>query len=92
MDALYSVSSQGDVASLRVFLDAGISPNLAESSGLTPLMGAAKGNQVEAARMLIRAGADVNARATQNRTALGIAKAGRFTTLTELLEGAGAQD
>jgi hypothetical protein len=34
----------------------------------------------------------VNARASHNRTALGMAKAGRFTKLVELLEGAGAQD
>jgi cytohesin len=90
--AQYSLSYQGDIASLQVFLDAGISPNLAESSGVTPLMGAVKGNQYEAARMLINAGADVNARASHNRTALGIAKAGRFSTLIELLEGAGARD
>jgi len=90
--ALYSLSYQGDIASLRVFLDAGMSPNLAESSGVTPLMGAAKGNQYEAARMLINAGADVNARASHNRTALGMAKAGRFTKLVELLEEAGARD
>jgi hypothetical protein len=90
--ALYSLSYQGDIASLRVFLDAGMSPNLAESSGVTPLMGAAKGNQYEAARMLINAGADVNARASHNRTALGIAKAGRFTELVTLLKDAGAQD
>jgi hypothetical protein len=92
VNALYSLSYQGDIASLRVFLDAGISPNLAESSGVTPLMGAAKGNQYEAGRMLIDAGADVNARASHNRTALGIAKAGRFTKLVELLEQAGARD
>jgi hypothetical protein len=92
VSALYSLSNQGDIASLRVFLDAGISPNLAENSGVTPLMGAAKGNQYEAARMLINAGADVNARATHNRTALGIAKAGRFAKLVELLEDSGAQD
>lgn len=92
VNALYSLSYQGDIASLRVFLDAGMSPNVAESSGVTPLMGAVKGNQYEAARMLIKAGADVNARASHNRTALGMAKAGRFTKLVELLEGAGAQD
>ena len=92
VNALYSLSYQGDIASLRVFLDAGMSPNLAESSGVTPLMGAAKGNQYEAARMLINAGADVNARASHNRTALGIAKGGRSTKLVELLEEAGAQE
>lgn len=92
VNALYSLSYQGDVASLRVFLDAGMSPNLAESSGVTPLMGAAKGNQYEAARMLINAGADVNARASHNRTALGMAKAGNFTKLVELLKDAGAQE
>jgi hypothetical protein len=92
VNALYSLSYQGDIASLRVFLDAGVSPNLAESSGVTPLMGAVKGNQYEAARMLINAGADVNARASHDRTALGIAKAGRFTEIVTLLKEAGAQD
>lgn len=92
VDALYTVSYEGDVTSLRVLLDVGISPNLASSSGVTPLMGAAEGNQPEAARMLINAGAEVNARATHNRTALRFAKTGRFTMLVELLRDAGAQE
>ncbi len=92
VSAMCSVSAQGDSTSLRVFLDAGVSPNIAESSGFSPLMCAARNNQLEAARMLINAGADVNARASHNRTALGLSKAGRYDALVQVLKDAGARE
>jgi len=92
--ALARASYEGDTTSLRRFLEAGIDPDLESSlgQGHTALMSAARANQPDAARLLIGAGANVNARASPNQSPLRIAKSGRFTELVKLLEDAGAKD
>jgi ankyrin repeat protein len=92
-DALAVVSREGDTTSLRRLLEAGIDPDLESTfgKGHTALLSAAKANQVEAARLLIGAGANVNARASYG-SPLQIAKGGRFIELVKLLEDAGARE
>lgn len=66
---LYHPAENGDVAAIRALLDAGANPN--EASGLwgnaTPLHMAVVGSRLEAARLLIERGADVNRLAVINR-------------------------
>ncbi len=90
--ALCGVGYTGDTDSLRIFLEAGLAPDLAPRNGLTPLMCAAQGKRVETATMLIKAGADVNARASHNRTPLRLARSARSPELIELLQQAGAME
>ncbi|HFX6065138.1 TPA: ankyrin repeat domain-containing protein, partial [Klebsiella pneumoniae] len=47
---------------LRYLLDRGANPNTANSFGKTPLMYAAQYNQIQSAKLLLRAGADINAK------------------------------
>ncbi|MDH3446117.1 MAG: ankyrin repeat domain-containing protein, partial [Deltaproteobacteria bacterium] len=91
-NAMCATSKSGDIESLRIFLDAGINPDITQTNGVTPLMCAANGNQPETAKLLIRAGADVNARASHNRSALRYAQSGRFHKLAEILKNAGARE
>jgi len=85
-----SAAWSGDADSLRTFLEAGIEPDLTRSNGVTALMDAAKENQLEIARILIAAGADVNACAADNRYALKMARGERHTEMVALLSRAGA--
>jgi hypothetical protein len=50
----------GQVGSIRVLLDAGVPPDRTNESGGTPLMEAAWNGHLEAARVLLAAGADPN--------------------------------
>ena len=58
-----------DAGLTRVLLDAGADPNAATSSGQTPLFGAVRNGNEAVVRMLLRAGANVNAlRAAASRS------------------------
>ncbi len=53
-------ASIGDVETIRLLLEAGGDPNAAESEEFaTPLLEAAQGDHVDAARVLLDAGADM---------------------------------
>lgn len=91
-NAMCASSSSGDAASLQIFVDAGIDLDIAASNGVTPLMCAARANQLPTAALLIKAGADVNARASHNRSALRYAISGRFAEMTGILKAAGATE
>jgi ankyrin repeat protein len=69
-DKLYSVLRNGDLAGLQKFLDQGISANARDGRQITPLMYAAEVGSVEAMRILIERGADVNAQNAFGSTAL----------------------
>lgn len=72
---LMQAALYGDVDSVRLLLDNGADPNLANEAGATALMWAV--DDIEKTRLLLDHGADVNARSADSRTALLIA-AGRF--------------
>ena len=83
-NAMCGSSSSGDAASLQVFVDAGFDLDIAAGNGVTPLMCAAQANQLPTAALLNKAGADVNARASLNRSALRYAIIGRFAEMTKI--------
>jgi ankyrin repeat protein len=59
-EGLREAAGRGDVAAVRAALDGGARPEAADSSGATALVRAAYSNQVEAATVLVEAGANVN--------------------------------
>jgi ankyrin repeat protein len=70
---MYAVQ-HGDLAAVRMLLDAGADPNAADHAGATPLLWAV--DDLEKTRLLIERGARVNARSADGRTPLMVA-AGR---------------
>jgi len=74
------------VASLRLMIGRGMSPDLASSSGYTALMCAAEANQLESARFLLESGANPDAQATHNRNANRMAQSKRNKAMGELLQ------
>jgi ankyrin repeat protein len=76
-------------------LKAGSSPNLRDKFGDTLLMGAVLIGALSNAKVLLAAGADVNAKAINGETALSIAKRNHLHHLQpmiELLTNAGAHE
>lgn len=65
-DALGWAACGRDVAAVRELLAAGARVNAASKSGYTALMGAINNGRIANARILIEAGADVNARIPEN--------------------------
>lgn len=72
---LMQAALYGDTDSVRLLLDNGANPNIANEAEATALMWAV--DDIEKTRLLLDRGADVNARSADSRTALLIA-AGRF--------------
>ena len=68
---LMAAALYGDAALVKALLAAGADPNAANSAGVTPLMWAAP--RVEIVQLLLDAGADVDARSEDGRSALVIA-------------------
>lgn len=60
--ALHEAASRGDVAAVRQLLDAGADPNAVGERGCTPLHRALERQRLQVARMLIAAGASLDAR------------------------------
>jgi ankyrin repeat protein len=104
--ALLRAAKAGDFAAIRMLLDKGADPNLATKPGVTPLMAAAglgsrdsdtrgryktEQDAIESARMLIAAGADVNAKEEKGQTALHGAAFWGFTELAQFLAEHGSK-
>ncbi len=87
---LHQAARTGDIATLRAQLNSGISANLRDSSGRTALMQAAEAGQIDAARLLIEHGADVNA-AARTGTALEAAERTGHMNVAALLRQSGAR-
>jgi len=88
---LHKAAKSGDVVTLRAVLDQGVSPDLRDAHGRTPLMEAAASGQLDAARALIAAGAHVNVRAGDNRTPLIEAVTNGQLDTARLLVSSGAE-
>lgn len=69
-DKFYSPIRENNLTELRSLLDRNISPNATDDRGMTPLMYAGFMGSVDAMRLLIDHGADVNARNGFGSTAL----------------------
>jgi uncharacterized protein len=68
--ALMARAREGEVGELKRLVSGGVSPNVRDVGGFTPLMAAVVNDQIPAARLLLDQGADVNARAHGGITAL----------------------
>jgi ankyrin repeat protein len=60
--ALMQAAAAGDMARIKILMDQGALVNAMDPAGNTPLLFAARENQINAARVLLKAGADVNGR------------------------------
>ena len=60
-ERLHKAVMKGNLGAIRRFLASGVMPDSPDSEGQTSLLIAARLNKIEAARLLIEAGADVNA-------------------------------
>ncbi len=89
---LIAASRAGDAAKVRSLLDDGARVDARDEGGATALVAAAYGNHVEVARLLVAAGADVNAKDDTEQSAFLIAtsEVGDDTRLLELTLGNGA--
>jgi ankyrin repeat protein len=70
LDKLYAVIRAGDLPGLRSLLDHGVSPNSADSRGVTPLMNSAAVGSLESMQLLVERGAEVNTQNAFGSTAL----------------------
>lgn len=96
-ESLAKVVERGDLPTLRARLSSGENPNEPDDSaikvkGWTPLMAAAYSGNIEAARILLDAGATLNAKTEFGRTALDVAVVGGKPQVAELLRSRGAKD
>jgi ankyrin repeat protein len=87
---LFRAIHLGNDSAVRLFLGAGINPELANPSGWTPLIVSASVGNLNAAAALIGAGAAVDARDPQGYTPLHWAAFRGFPKVTELLADKGA--
>jgi ankyrin repeat protein len=69
-EQFYSAIRENNIAQLKALLDQKASANLADARGITPLMYAAEVGSLDAMRILIDRGADVNAQNDIGSTAL----------------------
>jgi ankyrin repeat protein len=84
---MYEAAYKGDVNSVRNYLEQGVSANIKDNSGYTPLHLALRNNQQEMAQLLIAKGADVNAQDNYGYTPLHLA---RSQEMAQLLIAKGA--
>jgi ankyrin repeat protein len=54
-------AARGDAAAVRLFLTAGMNPNVKDNQGITPLIAAAGAGREETVKLLLEKGADLNA-------------------------------
>jgi ankyrin repeat protein len=81
---------RGDEAGLRVALEHGLDPNLANQNGWTLLMLAAVEGNVPIGQLLIEKGASINARNNKEDSALTLATHRGYTLFVDLLSPNGA--
>ena len=84
-DAFTRVVEKGDTGAVDLFLAAGMSTEVRDSRGKTPLITAASGGSDEISRKLLSKGADVNARDNSGSTALMEAAQNNHRETTKVL-------
>jgi uncharacterized protein len=88
---LYLASQQGQAKAIAALLKAGADPKATTPSGTTPLMAAAASGDVDAVRVLLDNGVDVNAKESlRGETALMFAAASNRAAVIDLLAKRGA--
>jgi ankyrin repeat protein len=88
---LYLASQQGQAKAIDALLKAGADPMVTTQHGTTPLMAAAASGNIDAVRLLLDAGSDINAReSSRGETALHFAAANDRTAVINLLVEYGA--
>jgi ankyrin repeat protein len=91
---LLGAAARGDASAVRAALAAGTPPDLRDKDGRTPLHWAAEGGHTEVIRVLLDAGAEVDAQEQDRyfgRTPLHLAAQGGHTDAIQLLLNAGAE-
>ncbi len=89
-DNIYDAALQGDIATVRGFLDEGFDVNRLDIDKRSLLMLAGFNGHTELCRMLIEKGAEVDVRDSNGRTALMFASTGPFVETVRLLLESGA--
>ncbi len=90
-DKIYDAALQGDIATVRSFLDKGFDVNRLDIEKRSLLMLAGFNGHTELCRMLIEKGAEVDVRDSNDRTALMFASTGPFVETVRLLLESGAE-
>lgn len=88
----FMAAHKGDLHALRALLDGGVSTEIRDANGNTPLIAAIEGGQTHAASVLVLRGARLDARNKQNESALSIAKNMERFDLVDLLKKASDWD
>ena len=85
LDELFSAIEQGDLNKCRQLFNEGLKVNSSDATGQTPLMVAARTNQIEIAQFLINSGADVNKSSMSGLTALHYSALEDFSHMARML-------
>jgi formylglycine-generating enzyme required for sulfatase activity len=89
-DALFKAAESGNVADIREALAQGVSVNVADPAGWTPLLVAAGEGQLVAVQALVKAGANVNGASKKGETPLMAAVLSGNVAVVKYLLAAGA--
>lgn len=89
-EALVAAVRAGDAQRVLSALKRGVDPDALDKRSWTPLIHAAMGNQIEIAKLLIEAGANVNARTQDGSTPLMAAAVMGHASMTRILLDEGA--
>jgi len=85
-------ADEGKAKIVRILLDNGADANAKTDDGMTALIAAAYGSDIEITKALLDKGADPNARTNDGTTALGIAIKTKHSDIADLLKQAGAKE
>ncbi len=87
VSAFFEAAQIGDVATCRLFLDTGFSPDLSDKKGVSILCRSVRAGHLAVARLLLEAGADINHRSRDrdNSPLMDAAAEGQTDLVAELL-------